>query len=137
MTKLKSVIFSALLAAFTTLSLTTAVASEEPVQHLIVDDITSYQEAKQVFADTTADIKTKTKFDATDLHDIHMITYSLEKAIAYFVDNMEGEQKAAAEKMAAVVELVHLSSENSRNIEIQVYLEDYFKRAEAFSAGLN
>ena len=90
-----------------------------------------------MFANTTADIKTKTKFDAADLHDIHMITYSLEKAIAYFVDNMEGKKKAAAGKMAAVVELVHLSSENNRNIEIQVYLENYFKRAEAFSAGLN
>jgi len=50
---------------------------------------------------------------------------------------MEGKKKAAAGKMAAVVELVHLSSENNRNIEIQVYLENYFKRAEAFSAGLN
>ena len=137
MTKLKSVIFSALMAAFSLLYLTVGIAGEQPVQHLIVDDITSYQEAKQVFADTTADIKTKTKFDAADLHDIHMITYSLEKAIAYFVENMEGEQQAAAEKMAAVVELVHLSSENNRNIEIQVYLEDYFKRAEAFSVELN
>ena len=134
MKTLSSVIFSALLAAFTTLYLTTAVASDETVQHLIVDDITSYQEAKQVFADTTADIKTKTKLDAADLHDIHMITYSLEKAIAYFVENMEGEQKAAAENMAAVVELVHLGSENNRKVETQVYLEDYFKRAEAFSA---
>ena len=137
MKTLSSVIFSALLAAFTTLYLTTAVASDETVQHLIVDDITSYQEAKQVFADTTADIKTKTKLDAADLHDIHMITYSLEKAIAYFVENMEGEQKAAAENMAAVVELVNLGSENNRKVETQVYLEDYFKRAEAFSAGLN
>jgi len=137
MTKLTSVIFSALVAAFSSLYLTVGIAGEQPVQHLIVDDITSYQEAKQVFADTTADIKTKTKFDAADLHDIHMITYSLEKAIAYFVETMEGEQKAAAENMAAVVELVHLSSENDRKIEIQVYLEDYFKRAEAFSAGLN
>ncbi len=137
MTKLKSVIFLALMAAFSSLYLTVGIAGEQPVQHLIVDDITSYQEAKQVFANTTADIKTKTKFDAADLHDIHMITYSLEKAIAYFVDNMEGKKKAAAGKMAAVLELVHLSSENNRNIEIQVYLENYFKRAEAFSAGLN
>lgn len=135
MKKFVSALISALLIAFSTGYST--VMAEQPVQHRIVADITNYDEAKQVFANTTAEIKTKTKLDAAELHDIHMITYSLEKAIAYFVDNMQGDQQAQAEKMAEVVELVHLASENNRTAEIQVYLEDYFKRAEAFTVGLN
>ena len=54
-----------------------AFAKEAPVQHKIVADMTSIDEAKEVFKETTAEIKSKTKLDAAELHDIHMITYSL------------------------------------------------------------
>lgn len=111
-------------------------AEQTPIKHRIVADITEFAEAKKVFADTTTQIKGKTKLDAKELHEIHMITYSLEKAIAYFAENFKGEQKAAAEKMAEVVELVHLGSENNRTEETKIYLAEYLRLSEAFSKAL-
>jgi len=70
--------------------------------------------------------------DAKELNEIHMTTYSLEKAIAYFAENTNGDQQVEAEKMAEVVELIHLASETDRADEAGVYLEDYSKRASAF-----
>lgn len=113
-----------------------AVSAEKPVKHRIVDDINSYDEAKKVFSETTSKIKSKTKLDAQELHEIHMITYSLEKAVAYFADNFEGAQQASAGKIAEVVELVHLGSENNRVEETKVYLAEYFKLADEFYQGL-
>ena len=109
-----------------------AVAEEKPIQHRIVPDITDYAEARQVFAETTSEIKTKTKLDAGELHDIHMITYSLEKALAYFADNLEGDRQSSAAKIADVVELIHLGSENNRAAETKVYLDAYFELAQEF-----
>ncbi len=65
-----------------------------------------------------------------------MITYSLEKAVAYFADNTQGEQQAAANKIAEVVELVHIGSENNRAAETKSYLEEYFTLANTFSSTL-
>lgn len=136
MKKLVPFVLSAILISFSTLFTAAVFAAEKPVQHLKLEDITSYDEAKKVFFETTSQIKSKTKLDAAELHEIHMITYSLEKAIAYFVENMEAEQKVSAEKIAMVVELVHLGSENNRTEETKVYLEDYFSRAELFGKAL-
>lgn len=140
MKKLNLFTFSILIATITALTSTltpvVAVASEEPVQHLELADVTSYEEAKQVFTETTAKMQSKTKLNANELGEIHIITYSLEKAVAYFAENMEGEQKARAKIMANVVELVHLGSENNRPIETKVYLDEYFKLADTFAAGL-
>lgn len=122
-----------LMVALSTFHGAIAIASEKPVQHLKVADITSYQEAKRVFTETTSQIKSKTKLNAEELHQIHMITYSLEKAIAYFGGNMKGEQQAAANKIAQVVELVHIGSENNRTEETKIYLEEYFQLAEKFA----
>ena len=129
-------LFSLLLSACLFLFTASNALAEKPVQHLVLPDVETLAEAKQVFADTTAQIKTKTKLDAAELHDIHMITYSLEKAIAYFADNMTGEKQKAAQKMAQVVELVHLGSENNRQVETKIYLEEYFKLAQSFTASL-
>jgi len=134
---MKKIALAFLLASLTFLSVTAVVASDKPVKHLEVDDITSLQEAKKVFSETTLEIQGKNKFDAAELHDIHMITYSLEKAVAYFAENSEGEQQITAKKMAEVVELVHLGSENNRTEETKVYLQEYFKLADSFSTGLN
>lgn len=110
--------------------------SEKPVQHLEVPDVETLQEAKAVFFDTTTQLQAKTQLDAAELHDIHMITYSLEKAVAYFVENSDADMKARAEEMAIVVEKVHLGSENNRVEETRASLAEYFRLAEAFSAGL-
>ncbi len=109
-----------------------AFAADKPVQHLQLPDVTSLDEAKKVFLETTSILEGKRKLDAKELNEIHMTTYSLEKAIAYFAENTNGDQQVEAEKMAEVVELIHLASETDRADEVGVYLEDYSKRASAF-----
>lgn len=109
-------------------------AEEKAVQHKIVADITEVEKAKSVFSNTTAELKTKQELDATQLHEIHMITYSLEKAVAYFVDSEQGQAQKDAEQLAGVVELVHIASENNRSAETRVYLDEYFKLADAYAA---
>lgn len=113
-----------------------AFAADQPTQHLQLPDITSLKEAKKVFLETTSVLESKRELDAAELNEIHMTTYSLEKAIAYFAGNMKGDQQAEAKKMAEVVELIHLASETDRADEARVYLEDYSTRASAFSEKL-
>ena len=115
---------------------TNLVAEEKPVEHLALPDVTSLQEAKQVFSETTAELQTKTNLDAVELNDIHIITYSLEKALGYFAENMMGEQQTTAQQMAELVEQVHIGSENNRMLETAVYLEQYLKVAKLFSEDL-
>ena len=117
-------------------ALAEAVAADKPIQHLEVADMTSFEEAKSVYLETTAILLSKKELNAQELNEIHITTYSLEKAIAYFVENMSGDQQDQAEEMAEVVELIHLSSENDRADEARVYLEDYSKRASAFTEKL-
>lgn len=109
-------------------------AEEKAVQHKVVADITEVDTAKSVFNSTTAELKTKQELNAAELHEIHMITYSLEKAVAYFVDTKQGQAQKDAEQLAGVVELVHIASENNRSAETRGYLDEYFKLADAFSA---
>ena len=98
-------------------------------------DITSYEEAKQVFNQTTAELGEQNKLDETELHEIHMITYSLEKAIAYFSMNMKDDQRVSAKEIAKLVELIHVSAENYRAAETEMYLLEYFELANAYSEG--
>ena len=83
--------------------------------------------------ETTSDLRGKSRFDTAELHEIHIITYSLEKAIAYFVENSEAEQKVQAGKMAEVVELIHIGSENGRAEETQEQLTAYLELADGFA----
>lgn len=118
------------------LSLSNALAADKPTQHLQLPDVTSLEEAKKVFLETTSVLESKRELNAAELNDIHMTTYSLEKAIAYFVENTKGGQQVEAKQMADVVELIHLASETNRADEARIYLEDYSKRALAFSEKL-
>jgi hypothetical protein len=63
---------------------------------------------------TSEQLRTKTTLDALELHEIHIITYSLEKAVAFFAENLSGARQETAKEMALVVEEVHLNSENNR-----------------------
>ena len=99
-------------------------------------EITSYEKAKEVFNQTTAELREKNKLDETELHEIHMITYSLEKAIAYFSMNMKDDQQVSAKEIAKLVELVHVSAENYRGTETEVYLQEYFELADPYLEGL-
>lgn len=110
---------------------------EKPIQHLKLPDITSQQKAVEVMKSTTVQLKSKKKLEDSELGNIHIITYSLEKAIAYFVENSVGDQQAAAKKMAEVVEAVHLNSENNRAEKTKAALDEYFKLAGAFISSGN
>lgn len=112
------------------------VAQEKSVKHITLPDLTSLEEAKQVFSETTSKLQTKKKLDAVELDDIHQITYSLEKALEYLVDNVEGEQQKVTQEMADLVELVHIASENNRASETARHLKEYFNIAESFSEEL-
>ncbi len=132
MTQLSQLLLATLLIVFTL----AALAKDQPIQHKVVPDVTNLEDAKAVFADTTEALSLTTELDAQALHNIHMITYSLEKAIAYFAENLQGEQKASAQGLAEVVERVHLASENNRRDATRTHLEEYFKLAEEFSEKL-
>ena len=121
---------------FFLLTFSYASQAEKSIKHKVVEDIVTSEEAIQVFNETTAQLKTKTFLDEGELNDVHMITYSLEKAVAYFVENSSGDQRDDAEKMAELVELVHIASENNRKDETKVNLASYFSLASEFETEL-
>ena len=110
-------------------------SKEEPVQHLKIPDVTSMKDAKKIFIETTSEIKSKKNLDQLELQQIHIITYSLEKSVAYFVENLKGERQELANEIAVVVEDIHISSENNRQKEAETYLNKYFNMAEKFISG--
>ena len=109
---------------------------EKPIQHLKLEDIASESSAVEVMQATTEQLLAKTNLDALELHEIHMITYSLEKAVAFFAENLSGARQETAQEMAVVVEEVHLSSENNRREETKAALDQYFALFESFTKGL-
>ena len=112
----------------------TSEPNEKPVQHRKVDDVTSLAEAKKVFLQTTSEIKSKEKLNAEELHQIHYITYSLEKSIAYYAENLSGKEQQLAKNIAIVVEDIHIASENNRKQETLTHLTKYFKLAKKLKA---
>ena len=110
-------------------------SKEEPIQHLKIADVTSMKDAKKIFIEKTSEIKSKKTLDQLELQQIHIITYSLEKSVAYFVENLEGERQELAKEIAVVVEVIHISSENSRQEKTETHLNKYFNLAEKFISG--
>ncbi|MBP84094.1 MAG: hypothetical protein CMO61_09645 [Verrucomicrobiales bacterium] len=108
----------------------------ERIKHLEVPEVTNADDAKKVFLERTAEITGKKALDTQELHEIHMATYHLETAVAYYAENLKGKKKKAAEKIAVVVEEVHLSSEGFKPEEAKKHIAEFTKLAEAFSAGL-
>ena len=103
---------------------------EKPIQHLKLDNILSLEEATTVFTKEVAFITGKEELTAGVLHEIHMSTYSLEKAVAFFVENSQGEEKSLAEEIAVVVEEIHLASENNRSNETRGFIDQLEKLAQ-------
>ena len=103
--------------------------NEEPIQHLKLEDIYSLEEASAVFAKEVDFIVGKEELTAGALHEIHMSTYSLEKAVAYFVENSEAEEQNLAEQISVVVEEIHLASENNRSEDTRSYIDQLDKLA--------
>lgn len=122
-------------AAFSLTVMASGESHEEPVQHLKIADVATLEDAKRIFIATTAEIRSKEKLDPAELQQIHIITYSLEKSVAYFVENTEGERHELAEEIAEVVEEIHIASENGRQEETKEHLKEYFDMADRFAAG--
>ena len=110
-------------------------SEDKPVQHIKVADVTSAEEARKIFMETTTEIKKRKKLDPSELQQIHIITYSLEKSVAYFVENLKGERQTLAQEIAVVVEDIHLASENNRKEETEKVLTRYFNLADRFISG--
>ena len=136
MTTVKSVLLAIFAIILTSFFSAPAFAIKDAVQHMHLPDLTSYEEAKKVFNQMTEELREKNKLDETELHEIHVITYSLEKAVAYFSENTKVDQQAFAKEMAKLVELVHVSAENYRAAETEMYVQEYFELANAYSEGL-
>ena len=66
---------------------------EKPIQHLKLEDIATESSAVEVMKSTTEQLRAKTNLDALELHEIHMITYSSEKAVAFFAENLCGPRQ--------------------------------------------
>ncbi len=96
---------------------------EKPIQHLKLEDITSSTKAVTVFSKEVELIQSKQELTLTELNEIHISTYSLEKAVAYFVENSEGAKKDLAGKIAVMVEKIHLASENNRAGDTKKHVE--------------
>lgn len=109
--------------------------AQKPVKHLEIPDVTNGADARKIFTERTAEITGKKTLDNNELHEIHMSTYHLEKAIAWYAENAKGPRKEAAEKMAVVVEEIHLSSESFKADEAREHLKKYAAMAENFSQG--
>ena len=103
---------------------------EKPIQHLKLENILSLEEATTVFTKEVAFITGKEELTAGVLHEIHMSTYSLEKAVAFFVENSQGEEKSLAEEIAVVVEEIHLASENNRSNDTRGFIDQLEKLAQ-------
>ncbi len=113
---------------------TSAEAPEKPTKHMEVPDVTTLDAAKSIFKERTDEIIGKQKLDTQELHEIHMSTYHLEKAVAYFAENAEGDQKKAAEDLAVVVEEIHLKSEGFKPAETKAEIAKLSELTKAFAA---
>jgi hypothetical protein len=105
---------------------------EKPTQHLQIEDVRSMEEAKAIFIDKTAEMRAKQPLNIENASQIHIITYTLEKSVAYFAENLKGEKQALAMKIAVVVEDIHIASESNRLEELQEHLDKYFDLVDEF-----
>jgi hypothetical protein len=119
--------------AFSLHVLASKASKEVPVQHLKIADVTSMEDAKKIFNEKTLEIKSKKKLDQIELQQIHVITYSLEKSVAYFAENLKDSSgKQLAKDIAVVVEDIHISSENNQQERTEAHLYKYFNLADKF-----
>lgn len=116
-------------------TMATDTSKEKPTQHLKVPEITSMAVAKDVFLDTTARIRSMKQLNPDEAGQIHVITYSLEKSVAYFVDNLTGNKQVLARQMAVVVEDIHIASENNRPETLRKHLDKYAELVDQFLFG--
>ena len=106
--------------------------SQKPVQHRKLPDIVTQSEAWDVLQTTSQRLRNQKQLNASELNEIHIITYSLEKAISYFATQSDSRIAQRAQAMATVVEDLHLNSENNRKEASQAASKNYFQLYEDF-----
>ena len=107
-------------------------SKEKPTQHLKVADVISMEQTKEIFIDKTAEIRNKRTLNMEEASQIHIITYTLEKSVAYFVENLKGEKQGLAKEIAVVVEDIHIASEGNRLEKLKKHLKEYFDLVDKF-----
>jgi len=113
----------------------TSEPKKKPTQHLKIADVTSMQAAKSIFINKTAELNSKTKLDVVELQEIHIITYTLEKSVAYFAEHLTGERQKLAKQIAIIVEDIHINSEDNQKASTRKHLDTYTMMAEKFISG--
>ena len=109
--------------------------NEKPTQHLKLADVNSMKVAKEIFLDKTVEIRNKKTLSLEEVSQIHIITYSLEKSVAYFATNLKGEKQEQAKKIAIVVEDIHIASERNKLEKLKKHLNEYFNLVDKFIFG--
>ena len=104
----------------------------KPTQHLVIADVTSLEDAKAIFLEKTLEIRGKRNIGLKEASEIHIVTYTLEKSVAYFAENLTGEKQSLAKQMAVVVEDIHISSESNNLEKLRKHLEEYFDLSDKF-----
>ncbi|WP_339340182.1 DUF6746 family protein [uncultured Oceanicoccus sp.] len=117
-------------------SLAGAAEGEQSIRHLKVDEIESIEVAIKKFYESTAAIKNKKLLNSSELHEIHVITYTLEKSIQFFINNLSGESQVLAENAAIIVENIHIASENNRRQSTVENMREYFQLADQLALRL-
>ncbi len=107
-------------------------SKEKPTQHLKIADVNSMEEAKEIFIDKTVEIRNKKTLNLEEVSQIHIITYTLEKSVAYFAENLKGEKQKLAKEIAVVVEDIHIASESNRLEKLKKHLNEYFDLVDKF-----
>lgn len=107
-------------------------AKEKPTQHLKIPDVTSMEDAKTIFLGKTMEIRNKKNISLKEAAEIHIITYTLEKSVTYFAENLMGEKQSLAHQMAVVVENIHINSESNRLEKLKKHLKEYFDLVDKF-----
>ena len=108
------------------------ISKEKPTQHLKIADVTTMKDAKTIFLGKTHEIMEKKSIGLKEASEIHVITYTLEKSVAYFAENLKGEKQSLAKEMAVVVEKIHLTSESNQLEKLQEHLKEYFSLVDKF-----
>ena len=121
MTKMRFLLATALLIV----SANVTASDDERVDHFKGIEAKSVAEAKELlktYNDKLRLLQDKKELAATDLGEIHLITYTLENQIAHLIADLQ--------KMADSLEELHLTSETGDISKTSDKLDSYLKHAE-------
>lgn len=129
---MKKLIFLVFVMCFSLPVMASDDSKEKPTQHLKVADVTTMKDAKEIILKKTIEMMEKKNISLQEASEIHIITYTLEKSVAYFAENLKGKKQSLAKELAIVVEDIHLTSEKNRLGKLQAHLQKYFNLVDKF-----